>query len=457
MSPRVLLALPPHEADPLLPVLAEAGVESVRCDDPDRLAELAAGGFDVCVLDTDVADLAAVLAAAARLGEEAPAVIAVAGFGSVADAVGAIRRGAFDYLSQPISAEQLAMAVRRAIDQRALSAENRRLREDLEERRSLGHLTTRDPAMAQVLDTARSIADTRATVLVTGESGTGKTLLARAIHAASDRASGPFVETNCGAIPETLLESELFGHAKGAFTGAVRDKLGRFEAANGGTLFLDEIAVAKPDLQVKLLRVLQDRVFERIGETTTREVDVRVIAATNVDLQSEVEAGRFREDLFWRLHVVPLEVPALRNRPTDVPLLARTFLERARSEYERSVEAFSESALAALCAHDWPGNVRQLEHAIERAVLLARGPVLEPADLGLEEPDSVPETPPDADAPILPLKKALEGPEKRIIERALARNDGNRKRTARMLGVNRTTLFNKMRKYGLLDRRNRAS
>lgn len=456
MPPRILLALPAHEADPLEPRLAEAGVEVVRA--PDRVPErIAGGGIDACVVDTALVDLDAVLGAAERSPED-PAVIAVSGFGSVADAVGAIQRGAFDFLSGPVSPEQLSMAVGRALDQRELSAENRRLREDLEERRSLGHVTTRDEALGQILDTARSVADTRATVLLSGESGTGKTLLARAIHAASDRALAPFVETNCGAIPESLLESELFGHAKGAFTGAVRDKVGRFEAADGGTLFLDEVGVAKPALQIKLLRVLQDRVFERIGETRTREVDVRVIAATNVDLLAEVHAGRFREDLYWRLHVVPLELPALRERSGDIPLLARTFLKRANEEYGRNVESISPAAMAALCAHAWPGNVRQLEHAIERAVLLSTGSTIDVDDLGL--PASETREPPelaDGDRPILSLKQALEGPEKRIIEHALAVNDGNRKRTAEMLGVNRTTLFNKMRKYGLLDRRNRAS
>ena len=462
MNPlRVLVALPPPEASAVSGVLGARGADGepaceVALLDPEAQALLAAAGegWTAVVLDAALAGPALLRALAAA--EPAPALVLVADFGSVSDAVEAIRRGAFDYLSRPISAEQVAVAVRRAARQRALAEENEALRERLSSRRAFESLVTRDAAFARVLEVAASIADTRANVLITGESGTGKTLLARALHAASSRRRAPFVEMNCGALPAGLLESELFGHAKGAFTGAVRDKFGKFEAADGGTLFLDEIGTAPPEVQVKLLRVLHDRSFERLGETHTRQVDVRIVCATNEDLAAAVAAGRFREDLYYRVHVVRLEIPPLRERPLDVSLLARAFFERFQREHDRPLRGLTPEALASLAAHAWPGNVRQLENAIERAVLLARGPDLTPADFEVElGPRKGPARaaapgPAALDFPVQSLKKALEVPEKAIIERALAFTGGNRQQTARLLGVNRTTLFNKMRKYGLL-------
>jgi len=399
-----------------------------------------------------------------------PAVILIAGFGTISDAVAAVRGGAFDYLSRPVSADRLLAPLARALERRALHVENRRLRETLDERRGLGLVQTRDPRMRRVLAVVEAVADTRASVLITGESGTGKSLLARTVHERSSRRDRPFVLIDCGALPPTLLESELFGHARGAFTGALRDKAGLVEAADGGTVLLDEIASASLDLQVKLLRVVQERAFERVGETETRSVDIRLLAATNRDLEREVAAGRFREDLYYRINVVRLDLPPLRERTGDVPLLAATFLERYRAEYGRDVRGFSPAALRLLVGAPWPGNVRQLEHCVERAVLLAHGEEIEPGDLAPEvrelgSADAAGPLPAGArraapldaeawDPASSPtLREALEGPERRIIERALALNGGNRKRTAAMLGVNRTTLFNKMRKYGLLDPR----
>ena len=305
--------------------------------------------------------------------------------------------------------------------------------------------------MQAIFKTVKAVADTRTTVLVTGESGTGKTLLARALHALSSRKHGPFVEVNCGALPETLLESELFGHQKGSFTGAVRDKIGKFEAAAGGTIFLDEIGTSSPAFQVKLLRVLQDRVIERVGDTKTIPVDVRVVLATNKDLELAVQKGEFREDLYYRIQVVSIEMPPLRQRRADVQALAEHFLRRFAHEHGRPQLQFTEPALAALLAAPWPGNVRQLENVVERAVVLCQGAAIDLGDL----PATLQARPPANEVGPLPsgspgpLKEALAGPEKRIIEQALAHCGGNREQAAKLLAINRSTLFHKLRKFGI--------
>ncbi|HEX4123439.1 MAG TPA: sigma-54 dependent transcriptional regulator, partial [Tepidisphaeraceae bacterium] len=294
------------------------------------------------------------------------------------------------------------------------------------------------------------------TVLITGQSGTGKSLLARTIHHRSPRRNKPFVEISCGALPETLLESELFGHVKGAFTGAAGEKLGRFQAAEGGTIFLDEINSASPAMQVKLLRVLQERTFEPVGSNETRTVDVRVILASNADLAQLVAEEKFRQDLYYRINVVNIRLPSLKQRPSDIPLLAAHFLRQFAKESSREVLGFTDAALAALQRYDWPGNVRELENAVERAVVLCRRPHIDLGDL----PETVsfhPATAPAASVamPIslnlapLPLHVALETPERQIIEAALVRNAWNRHATAAELDINRTTLYKKMRKYRL--------
>ncbi|TDJ65942.1 MAG: sigma-54-dependent Fis family transcriptional regulator [Planctomycetota bacterium] len=370
-----------------------------------------------------------------------------------------VRDGIFAVLAKPVRPEQVLVSVGRALEARALEDENRRLRDSLGERYALGKVMTRDPAMRAALKIVESVADTRATVLLSGESGTGKSMLAHTIHRMSSRSKGPFIVVNCGSLPETLLESELFGHVRGAFTGAVKDKPGRFEQADGGTIFLDEIDSASLDLQVKLLRVLQDRTFERVGDERTRVVDVRIITASNADLGAEIAAGRFREDLYYRIYVVSIHLPRLRDRPRDIALLAEHFRERFAAEYAKPVERLDPDCLSALVGFPWPGNVRQLENAIERSVLMSNGTVLRREDLGEELRHSAEDRAPRGTlnlglenlSSLPPLKEALEGPERQIIHRALELNGGNRQATARMLQVNRTTLFNKMRKYGLMD------
>ncbi len=371
----------------------------------------------------------------------------------------------------------VAIATARALESRSLADENRALRDQLDEKFSFGNVVTRDSKLRDVLRTLESVADTHATVLLLGETGTGKSMLARTLHQSSSRRAGPYVEVNCGALPAGLLESELFGHAKGSFTGAALDRAGRFEAADGWTIFLDEIDSAPLELQVKLLRVVQDRTFERVGETQTRTVDVRIVAATNGDLEKRVIAGEFREDLLWRLRVVEVELPPLRDRARDLAALAETFVARFADEYDKPLGGITAAALGVLAVVRWPGNVRQLEHAIERAVLLSSraGPgsgaprMLDVADLGEKLLEEAATAVPSAAASsfplslpmglewltditrVVPLKEALAGPEKLLIERALAHHDGRRDRAAQDLGINRSTLFNKMRKYGLLD------
>jgi DNA-binding NtrC family response regulator len=377
-------------------------------------------------------------------------VVLVTGYGTIESAVRGIREGAFDYVTKPILDEEMLLVVERALESVRLKAENAELRAALDKTKAGRRIIGSDPSLMKVFDTIEAVAPTRATVLVTGESGTGKSLLSRMIHDASPRKSAAFVEMNCGALPEGLLESELFGHTKGAFTGASGARNGRFLAADKGTLFLDEIGASTPALQLKLLRVLQERRFEPVGSEESIEVDVRLILATNEDLGKAVAEGRFRQDLYYRISVVPIHLPALRERAGDVPLLAQHFLKRFATDNGTKISQIDDATMTILQAHTWPGNVRELENVIERGVILARGDVLTPGDLPPELTRSAPA--PTGDRK-LPLKRALEIPEREIIERTLRAHEWNRQRTARALDINRTTLFNKMRKYGLLGGR----
>ena len=431
----------------------------VACADGLRALQMVRDDEDLGVLlaDTALPGLAGVdLLTKARALRGELQVILLTAFGTVEDAVDAMRAGAADFRAKPFERDELLLSIDRALERAKLLRENHDLRQALDDRLRIDNMVATDPRMQDIFKTVKAVAPARTTVLLTGESGTGKTLLARAIHNLSDRRGGPFVEVNCGALPETLLESELFGHVKGSFTGAVRDRPGKFEAAIGGTIFLDEIGTSSPSFQVRLLRVLQDRTLERVGDTTTIPVDVRVVLATNIDLQAAVRAGTFREDLFYRIHVVAIEMPPLRARRGDVPFLAEHFLARLRTETGKRITSIEPAALDALVRYDWPGNIRQLENVLERAVVLTQGDRIGPHDLPAnllaaapgpltpEAPDLV-----GADAHLLPLREALEGPERLILQRALAQHGGNREATARALGINRSTLFSKLRRFGI--------
>ena len=375
--------------------------------------------------------------------------IMITGYGTIESAVEAIKMGAYDYLTKPIHDDELKLCVERAMAQRAILRENRELKQKLEMRFGLDNVVGQDYRMLKLFDLIESVAASKVTVLVLGASGTGKSMVARVIHQQSDRADKPFVEVSCGAIPETLLESELFGYVRGAFTGAVSNKPGKFKAAHGGTIFLDEIANASPALQVKLLRVLQSRQFEPVGSNKTQTVDVRVILASNVDLEEEVQAGRFREDLYYRVNVVTVEMPTLAERISDIPLLAEHFLQRSCAELNRTVLGFDEEAIEALQRYHWPGNVRELENVVARAVVLCKGARLSESDLPPKLLEAAANFVPVETYTPMPLKQALERPEKRILEAALLANGWNRQATAEQLDINRTTLYKKMKRYGL--------
>ncbi len=379
-------------------------------------------------------------------------VVLVTAVRDVRTAVEAMRQGAYDYLVKPFEVEDILLTARRALEKRALEREVLCLRSALAPAAvpagGFEGLVGRHPAMVRIYQTVTRIADTPATVLITGESGTGKELVARAIHRRSGRRARPFVAVNVAAIPDTLMESELFGHERGAFTGALARKLGKFELAHGGTVFLDEIGSLRLDLQAKLLRVLQEREVERLGGTRPFPVDVRVVAATNVDLRRAVRERAFREDLFYRLNVVPLHVPPLRERRDDIPLLVEHFVRTIARECRRDVRAVSAGALEVLTRYDWPGNVRELENVIHRAVVLARGPVLHLQDVPLDV--ALPETGPRlAEDTGLPLREACLQFERQYVLRVLEQVQWNVSRAARLLGVHRNTILAKLSAWSI--------
>jgi two-component system response regulator HydG len=402
--------------------------------------------FDVVLTDLRMpsVDGMEVLRAAQRLTPETQVIVMTA-YGTIESAVGAIREGAYDFLAKPFKEDELLLRVSKALEKRRLLGEVSLLAGELRKRYGLEHVVGRSAAMRDVLDRVVRVAPSDATVLVTGESGTGKELVARAIHAASRRGDKPFVPVNCAAITETLLESELFGHARGAFTGAIRARRGLFEEANGGTLFIDEVGETAPGFQAKLLRALQEGEIRRVGESTAVQVDVRVIAATNQDLRRAISERRFREDLYYRLAVVPVRIPPLRERREDVPLLAAHFMQRYN---QRSGDGkfLTPEALACLLEHDWPGNVRELENAIEQAAALSPGREIRAADVQLEPGRSGPTA---ADDAARTLAEAVEDAERRAIEAALARCEGDLGRVARELGVSATTLWRKMKRLAI--------
>lgn len=385
------------------------------------------------------------------------AVIVLTGYGTVESAVEALRLGAADYLTKPVVESELELAIERAIQQKALLQENAKLRKQLRGKVSLDSIVGRDARMQRVFELVEAVAPSRTTVLMSGESGTGKSMIAHAIHDKSDRTKQPYVELACGSIPETLLESELFGHVRGSFTGAHTDKVGKFQAAHGGTLFLDEINSASPGMQLKLLRVLQERRFEPVGSNETVEVDVRVILASNESLDRLVAEGKFRQDLYYRINVVQIDLPSLRERANDIPLLAAHFLDGFAAELGKELIGFTDEAMAALVRYNFPGNVRELSNVVERAAVLTTKPTI-----GIE---SLPAAVVSGEAGLsilhgesaiqdgpwepMPLVQALKEPERRILLRALEANDWNRSVTAEQLDINRTTLYKKMKALGI--------
>ncbi|HET6921919.1 MAG TPA: sigma-54 dependent transcriptional regulator [Anaeromyxobacteraceae bacterium] len=384
---------------------------------------------------------------AARAVSPETEVVLVTAYGTVETAVAAMKEGAYDFITKPVKRHAIVKSVRQALEKARLLAENRELRArlaSLSGREAEGGLLGSAPAFRAALDTLRRAAPTQATVLITGESGTGKELAARLTHDLSPRARGPFVPLSCAAIPETILESELFGYERGAFTGAVGRKEGRFERAHGGTLFLDEVGEMSPSVQVKLLRVLQDGVVERLGGTQPIQVEARLVAATNKDLEAEVRAGRFREDLFYRLNVVQVRLPPLRERREDVPLLAAAFLRRFAERNGKKLRGFTTAALAAVESYDWPGNVRELMHAVERGVVLTRRELVDVEDL----PEAVraARRGPPAAAPVLSVAVGtpLEEIERTVIRETLRHTRGDKSLAAKLLGVAARTIYRKL-------------
>lgn len=378
----------------------------------------------------------------------------------------AIKRGAFDLLTKPIIDQELLAALQRATKQQAISRENEELKAQLDRRLGLEAILSQDLRMQQIFDVIEAVADTRATILITGENGTGKSMIARAIHKRSSRAKHPFVEVACGALPDNLLESELFGHAAGAFTGANTAKTGKFELSDSGTIFLDEIGTSSPALQVKLLRVLQELQFEALGSNETISVDTRIVLATNENLEQAVAEGRFRQDLFYRINVIHLELPSLRDRLDDIPLLVDHFVRSAAQQHGRVIEGVSPAVMSMLQSYPWPGNIRELENAVQRMVLLSKRPVIEHDVVPMSilnsgsskhthssTPHSIQHDSLESKAyrPPLTLSEALEEPERQIIKEALELYQWNRNETADALGINRTTLYKKMKKLQLED------
>ena len=433
-------------------VLKDEGYDVDAVESGEACLELLGGQvFDVVVLDVWLPGMDG-LATLARMRERQidTQVVIISGHGNIESAVRAIKMGAFDFVEKPLSLEKTVLVVRNALRQRRLEAENQALRARVDAQHTL---VGDSYATEQLREQIAMAAPTNGRVLIMGENGTGKELVARNIHALSRRRAAPFVEVNCAAIPEELIESELFGHVRGAFTGAIADRRGKFEAAHGGTIFLDEIGDMSLKTQAKVLRVLQEQVMEAVGGSTRIRVDARVLAATNKDLRVEIREGRFREDLFFRLNVIPIFVPALRDRPEDIPLLADHFMAQMAHEYGRRPKAFERDAITVFQQYGWPGNVRELRNVVERLMIMVPGDRISSRDLSFLE-QGIAASPPTTPASALaPLHDARDQFERDYILRALAQQHGNISRTAEVLGVERSNLYRKMKGFGIAPAR----
>jgi len=434
--------------------LADAGLQTVSAPDAETgLKVFRENAVDLIVTDLKLPGMSGLdFLQAVKSANSALPVIVMTAFGTVETAVEAMKAGASDYVLKPFSLAELRMVVQKELDVHRLREENRSLREALGKRYEHPNIVARSAKMQEVLALAERVAATNSTVLLGGESGVGKDLIARAIHEKSRRASGPFIKINSTAIPENLLESELFGYEKGAFTGATSSKPGKFELADKGTLFLDEIGDVPPATQVKLLRVLQEREFERLGGTKTIKVDVRLVAATNRDLRAALEEGTFREDLYYRLNVVPIDIAPLREHKEDIPDLVNLFISRFAGELGnqdsgKKISGLAPDAMPVLMAHHWPGNVRELQNVIERACALAAGPQLTAADIRLDSRSK----PAESSNGFLPEGQTLEQWEDEMIREALRRANGNKSQAARLLGLSRNALRYRLSKIGIAD------
>jgi two-component system nitrogen regulation response regulator NtrX len=454
MKPTILIVDDePGVRTALTGVLKDEGyeVESVPSGEA-CLERLTRGPVDLIVLDVWLPGMDG-LATLARVRERQvdAQIVLISGHGNIESAVRAIKMGAFDFVEKPLSLEKTVLVVRNALRQRRLEAENRALRARVARSQTM---VGESYAMRQLREHVQMAAPTNGRVLIYGENGTGKELVARTIHALSRRRAAAFIEVNCAAIPEELIESELFGHVRGAFTGAVADRRGKFEAADGGTIFLDEIGDMSLKTQAKVLRVLQEQTMEAVGGSTPIKVDVRVLAATNKELQQEIRAGRFREDLYFRLSVVPIFVPALRDRAEDIGLLADHFMAEFAREYGRRIKTFEPDALAVLQRYPWPGNVRELRNVIERLMIMVFGDVISVSDLGFLDPHALRRAEPaQAPAARLTLHEARDRFERELILRTLAEQLGNMSRTAEVLGVERSNLYRRMKTFGIAPSR----
>jgi len=430
-------------------VLSDKGYHVQEADDGDTACTMVENDiFDLVLMDLRMKRMDGDIAQKkmVRINPDLPVVIMTA-YGSVRSAVEALKSGAENYLTKPIDIDELIIMVAKTLRRHQLEAENLNLKQQLGQKLDLGNIIGSSSAMRELIDTLTLVAPSEATVLILGESGTGKELVASAIHHNSPRKDRPFIKVNCAALPETLLENELFGHEKGAFTGATGPKKGRFQLADQGTLFLDEIAEMTPATQAKILRVLQEREFEPVGGTRTIRVDTRIISATNRHLEEEIEADRFREDLYYRLNVVTLTVPPLRDRTSDIPLLAEHFLSQYAAKNRRTFKGFQPRAMDLLMGYAWPGNVRELENVIERSVIMARseriGPEHFPGAIGDQDPSK---TDPSS---ILASGRSLKAVEKDMILKTLDDMGGNRTKTSKILGISRRTLQLKLKEYGI--------